>query len=167
MRCGHSAGEATRGAYRTVTQAADDLYEDILPAVQATIGALENFNSAINHITAITINATNLLRLCEVEHPIDSQNMMVEGLEQAEKSLRDGVDILRAKRNAAEADRELSGDNEQRVITAYERAIVNLSGLHDAAVDFRWAIMEHDADSEQPVGSVTNSAEALINSVLN
>ena len=167
MNCGHGVGEATKGAYRTVIQTADDLHEDILPTVNATIQTLERFNSAMTHITAMTINATDLLRVCTVEGHIDPRDEMVEGLETAEKNLRDGVDILRGKRRAAEADPGLNGDNERRVINAYDRAIVTLSGLHDAAVDFRWVIMEHDADIEQPDGVAISSPEEVIRSALN
>ena len=167
MRCGHGVGEATRGAYNTVRQTAEDLYADILPAVKATVDTLDKFNAAITHITVITVSATNLLRVCDVERPVDPRHEMVEGLEQAEGSLRDGVEILRKKRGAAEADHKLLGDNERRVISAYERAIVTLSGLHDAVVDFRWVIMEHDADLESPVGPPTDSPRELLRSALN
>ena len=166
MRCGHGVGEATRGAYNTVKQTAEDLYADILPAVEATVDALDKFNAAFTHITALTITTTNLLRECDVDHPVDPSHEMVEGLEDAEKSLRDGVEILRQKRSVAEADHNLLGDNERRVISAYERAIVTLSGLHDAVVDFRWVIMEHDADIERAEGDVMYSPEDVIRSAL-
>ena len=167
MNCGHGVGEAAKGAYRTVVQTADDLYEDILPTVNATINTLERFNSAMTHITAMIINATNLLRECDVDGNIDTEDKMVKGLEGAEESLRGGVEILRAKRRAAEAAAELDGENEFRVINAYDHAIVTLGGLHDAAVDFRWVIMEHDSDNEQPEGEAMSSPEEVIRSALN
>jgi hypothetical protein len=166
MRCGHGIGEATRGAYNTVKQTAEDLYADILPAVEATVDALDKFNAAFTHITVLTITTTNLLRECEVDHAVDTKHEMVEGLEDAEKSLRDGVEILRKKRGIAEADHDLLGENERRVISACERAIVTLSGLHDAVVDFRWAIMEHDADIEQADGAVMGTPKDVIRSAL-
>jgi hypothetical protein len=167
MQCGHGVGEATRGAYNTVRRTAEDLYVDILPAVKATVDALDKFNAAITHITVITVSATNLLRVCDIERPVDPRNEMVEGLEQAEGSLRAGVEILRKKRGAAEADHKLLGDDERQVLSAYERAIVTLSGLHDAVVEFRWVIMEHDADLESPVGPATDSPREILRSALN
>ena len=162
MKCGHGVSEAAKGAYATVTITAFDLYEDILPVVEATVDALSKFGRAVTHITYITISTTNLLNECELENPIDSDNTMTEGLEEAEDNLRGGVEILRKKRAAAETDGGLKGDNERRVISSYERAIVALEGLHDAVVDFRWAILEHDSNLEQPTGNQTESSDELL-----
>ena len=87
---------------------------------------------------------------------------MTEGVEDAEQGLRDDVDILRRKRAAAEADVAPHGENEHRVVSAYERAVVALEGLHDAVVEFRWAIMEHDANLENPTGESASSAANII-----
>jgi len=162
MRCGHGVSEAARGAYATVTSTTHDLYEDILPAVESTVDALTRLHSAFTHITYITISTTNLLNECELDTALDPHNEMAEGLEDAENSLRDAVDILRARRAAAEADTSLAGPNERKVISAYERAVVAVEGLHDAVVDFRWAILEHDANLEQTSDEQADSATAII-----
>ena len=162
MLCGHGVGAAAKGIYATVTQTADDLYEDILPPVEATVDALDKFNGAMAHITSMVINVTNLLRECELAELIDPKDEMADGLERAEEGLRGGIDILRQKRSSAETDPMLQGDNERRVVSAYERAIVTLGGLHDAAIDFRWAIMERDANLESPEDTVFTSASDLI-----
>jgi hypothetical protein len=162
MKCGHGVSEAARGAYATVTSTAYGLYEDILPAVESTVDALTKLHNAFTHITYITISTTNLLNECELETALDSHNEMSEGLEVAEQSLRDAVDILRVKRAAAEADTALGGENERKVISAYERAAVAVEGLHDAVVDFRWAILEHDANLEQPTVEQASSAATII-----
>jgi hypothetical protein len=162
MRCGHGVSEAARGAYATVTSTAHDLFEDILPAVESTVETLAKLHNALTHITYITISTTNLLKECELEKALDADNEMTEGLEDAEQGLRDAVDILRRKRAAAEADVVLNGENKRRVVSAYERAVVALEGLHDAVVEFRWAIMEHDANLENPTGESASSAANII-----
>ena len=48
------------------------------------------------------------------------------------------------------------------MVSAYERAVVALEGLHDAVVEFRWAIMEHDANLENPTGESASSAANII-----
>ena len=111
MRCGHGVSEAARGAYATVTSTTQDLYEDILPAVESTVDALAKLHRAFTHITYVTISTTNLLNERELETALDPQNEMAEGLEDAEQSLRDAVDILRTRRAAAEADITLKGNN--------------------------------------------------------
>jgi len=161
MRCGHGVSEAARGAYATVTSTAHDLFEDIPPAVESTVDALAKLHNALTHITYITISTTNLLKECELEKALDADNEMSEGLEDAEQGLRDAVDILRRKRAIAE-DVALNGENERRVVSAYERAVVALEGLHDAVVEFRWAIMEHDANLENPTGESASSAANII-----
>lgn len=166
MRCGHGVSEAARGAYATVTSTAHNLFEDILPAVESTVDALTRLHNALTHITYITISTTNLLKECELEKALDADNEMSEGLEDAEQGLRDAVDFLRRKRAAAEADVVLdvvlNGENKRRVVSAYERAVVALEGLHDAVVEFRWAIMEHDANLENPTGESASSAANII-----
>jgi hypothetical protein len=162
MRCGHGVNEAARGAYATVTSTAHDLFEDILPAVESTVDALAKLHSTLTHITYITISTTNLLKDCELEKALDPDNEMMQGLEDAEHGLRDAVDILRRKRAAAEADVALLGENERRVVSAYERAVVALEGLHDAVVEFRWAIMDHDANLEHPTGESASTAANII-----
>jgi len=161
MLCGRGVGAAAKGIYATVTQTADDLYEDILPPVEATVDALDKFNGAMAHITSMVINVTNLLRECELAEPIDPKDEMADGLERAEQGLRGGIDILRQKRSSAETDLLLQGDNERKVVSAYDLAIVALGGLHDASIDFRWAIMEGDASLESPEDTVSTSASDL------
>lgn len=161
MRCGHGVGVATKGAYATVTTTADDIFEEMLPKVKATVEVLSKLNSALTHITYITINTTNLLKECVLEEALDPNNKMIEGLEQAEESLRGAADILRKKRALAESDNSLNGNYERKVISAFERAVVTVEGLHDAVVDFRWAILEHDAGLEQPTGNPVDSSEIL------
>ena len=160
--CGHGIGEAAKGIYASVTQTADDLYEDILPAVNSTVDTLDKFHSAMTYMTLMVVNVTELLRECELDTLIDPGFTMIEGLEHAEKGLRGGIDILREKRGFAETDVDLQGDNETRVIGAYDRAIVALGGLHDATIDFRWAIMERDANLESPSHTTSSSVVDLV-----
>ena len=42
-----------------------------------------------------------------------------------------------------------------------EEAIVALQKQHDKLVDLRWAIMEHDADLDEPVGKAYDNVEDL------
>lgn len=43
-----------------------------------------------------------------------------------------------------------------------EEAIAALQKLHDALVDLRWAVLEHDADLEKPEGGAFDSVEDLV-----
>ena len=43
-----------------------------------------------------------------------------------------------------------------------EEAIVTLQKLHDAMVDLRWAVLEHDADLEESEGEAIDNVDDLI-----
>ena len=43
-----------------------------------------------------------------------------------------------------------------------EEAIVALQKLHDALVDLRWAVLEHDADLEEPEGKACGNVDDAI-----
>ncbi len=43
-----------------------------------------------------------------------------------------------------------------------EEAIGALQKLHDALVDLRWAVIEHDADLEKPEGEAFDNVESLV-----
>ena len=52
-------------------------------------------------------------------------------------------------------------EHAEEVFVSYEDAIGALQQLHDAMVDLRWAVLEHDADLEEPKGKAFDNVEDL------
>ena len=56
----------------------------------------------------------------------------------------------------------LPAEHAEEVSERNEEAIVALQKLHDALVDLRWAVIEHDADLEEPEDKAFDNVDDLI-----
>ena len=56
----------------------------------------------------------------------------------------------------------ISSEHAEDVSVSNEEAIGALEKLHDAMVDLRWAVLEHDADVEEPEGQAFDNVEDLV-----
>ena len=56
----------------------------------------------------------------------------------------------------------MSAEHVEDVSEGNKEAIVALQKLHDSMVDLRWAIIEHDADLEEPEGEAFDNVEGLV-----
>jgi hypothetical protein len=56
----------------------------------------------------------------------------------------------------------LPAEHAEEMSERSEDAIVALQKLHDALVDLRWAVLEHDADLEEPEGEAIDNVDDLI-----
>ena len=56
----------------------------------------------------------------------------------------------------------MSTDHAEDVFVSNEEAVGTLQKLHDAMVDLRWAVIEHDADLEEPEGQAFDNVEDLV-----
>ena len=56
----------------------------------------------------------------------------------------------------------IAAEHAEDVSVSNEEAIGALQKLHDALVDLRWAVIEHDADLEEPEGKAFDNVEELV-----
>ena len=56
----------------------------------------------------------------------------------------------------------LPAEHAEEMSERSEEAIIVLQKLHDALVDLRWAVLEHDADLEAPKGKAFDNVDDLI-----
>ena len=56
----------------------------------------------------------------------------------------------------------LPAEHAEEMSERSEEAIVALQKLHDALVDLRWAVLEHDADLEEPEGTTFDKVDDVI-----
>lgn len=56
----------------------------------------------------------------------------------------------------------LPAEHAEEMSARSEEAIAALQKLHDALVDLRWAVLEHDADLEEPEGKTFGNVDDVI-----
>lgn len=110
---------------------------------------------------AMAHKLTDFIKSCDRRAEIDSDDAISKCILEAEKSVRDLVEYLSHKRQAAVDDPELTGRHETTVVSEYNQAIEKYSELHDAMLDLRWAIMEHDADLSKVSRDYTDIEELI------
>lgn len=72
------------------------------------------------------------------------------------------INILKARMGRAYEDKQLKGEHLEAVVSSHALTIEKVGALHDALVELRWAILEHDATLEKPEQEAVDSAEGLI-----
>lgn len=144
-RCGHHVqhlSSLTQG----VTTHAHAASLELLKAVDMTVEALAALQSQGREALALARGCADAVKQCEPESVIDPEFVRCKEIETAEQALAVERETLRLKLAAARDDDRLRGDHEDSVVTEYEGAIEVCEALHDALVDLRWAVLEHDAD---------------------
>lgn len=98
---------------------------------------------------------------------LDASGAIARQLEETERGVRDeAIPMLTAKRDAAYADPLLRGEYCDGIVSAYEELISIMERFYDTTVKLRWAVMEHDADLEEPIGGVFDSPVDLVRSIV-
>jgi hypothetical protein len=133
----------------------------LLRAIDKTVDWLCDLQRKAASDISITNKIISVIISCEPETEIDPDDSICEALENWEKVLKETIDILKAKLLSARHDPELQGEREENVVCEYDNTIKTFSDLHDAVVNLRWAIMEHDADLSPVTGSFTNPNDLI------
>lgn len=146
---------------KSISDAANTTSLELLQAVEVTVDALCDLQRRMRDHPTKVINLTEEVR-ARGDTVLDRDGAIADLMEETEKALKLGVAILRAQMSSAYRDPALRGDNEDAVVSEYEAAIALLTDLHNAMVELRWAVLEHDADLEVPSDQVFQSHEALM-----
>ena len=153
---------------------------DILKISSQLVGAsgfvdlhlLDDIENTVDNLRAIEhllkehleLAQHTLAAVSEYEHVIDKTGDRVTALEAGEKKLVRTIDEFRRMRLAVIDASELTGRHQNDVVVAYERVIRVGADLHNTSVEMRWAVMEHDANLDDPAGfsKLFDNAEDLI-----
>jgi len=79
----------------------------------------------------------------------------------AEKAVKEAIAALQEFDGALD-ESMLSSEDAAEVSEGNGEAIAALQRLHDLMVDLRWAIVEHDANFEEPEDKTFNNVEDLV-----
>jgi len=118
----------------------------LLKAIDETVGWLSAIQKEVEGFLGKAHKFTEFIKSCDRKAEIDRDDEISACILLAEKNVRGLVEFLSRKRQAALDDPGLTGSHEKTVVSEYNQTIEKYSELHDAMLDLRWAIMEHDAD---------------------
>ena len=95
------------------------------------------------------------------DHRIDPYGSLDSLAASAEDLVKEAISVLRGFDDVPEGssvptdDAEMKSGGNNDVISSLER-------LHDTMVDLRWAVLEHDADMEEPEGKVFENVQDFL-----
>ena len=95
------------------------------------------------------------------DQPIDPNGKLASMSASAEKAVREAIAALQEFDGALD-EPMLSSEDAAEVSEGNSEAIAALQRLHDLMVDLRWAIVEHDANFEEPEDKTFNNVEDLV-----
>ena len=95
------------------------------------------------------------------EEPLDPTDSLASLAASAEVSVKKAISALRGLDHAFEGS-AFSGEHVEAMSDSSQDAVHALERLHDAMVDLRWAIIEHDADLEEPEDKAFETVEELV-----
>lgn len=133
---------------------------------------LKAINSTIDWLVALQRHArvdieyaermVAAVKECQREPAIDENGEIVDGFRRAERVLTELHETLKRKCEAAARAKELDADDKAAVVGEYRTSIAAIADLHNGFVDLRWAILEHDADTEKDTGERFGSVEEML-----
>jgi len=134
----------------------------LLKAIDETVDALAAEQRSIAGLISVSHMIRESLRACAHKEQIDPEGEVLEKLENAETSMQKYVVVLEKNKSAAYADPELHDPHEGDVVREYDLTVGLLKEFHDAFVDMRWALLEHDANLTRDTASFDNAEDAIV-----
>lgn len=131
----------------------------LLKAIEQTVDWLVWVQNRAKADAAFAAKAADHLKKCERVKPIDEDGTLCALFEEVESGLQGLHQLLIDKRDLARRAPELEGDHKTAVVDEYIGAVASVADLHNLMMDLRWALGEHDADLEQPLGPAISSSE--------
>ena len=148
------------------------IYEKVEADSQFTLYYLRAVDAVINVATDVRNNAATaalaidqfLARLAEpagYDEPIDPTHKLAALSASGEATVKKVISAIHEMDGAWEGS-SISPEHAEDVSVSNKETIGALEKLHDAMVDLRWAVLEHDADVEEPEGQAFDNVEDLV-----
>lgn len=132
-----------------------------LRKVDTVIDAVTNLrNNAQITEQVISEGLKQIEKSGDSEIPIDPKQSFASISISAESVVKKTINALKGiEKNAMNS--EFTASDADTMVESSQEAIGALERLHDSMVDLRWAIMEHDADLEEPESETFEKIENL------
>ena len=162
MYCSSKAfHQQINGLCQSTESVADTVNLGLLKAINDTVDSLAQDRKTVIGLTNAIIGLTQSIDGCSGV-ALDPEGAICDELDVSEGALNSVISQLGRKRLSALRAPELKNHHEHAVVDAYDQSVQAFIELHDAIVDLRWAVMEHDADLEQPTGEPVNNVTDLV-----
>ena len=148
------------------------IYGKVVADSQFSLHYLRAVNAAINVATIVRNNAETSEKACTqilalladsggFKKPIDSAGNLASASVSAETTVKETIRAFQDLDGVLDGS-TIAAEHAEDVSVSNEEAIGALQKLHDALVDLRWAVIEHDADLEEPEGKAFDNVEDLV-----
>ena len=149
----------------------DVIYQKVVADSQFSLHYLRIVDAVVDGATNLRNNAETsesaIMQVLAVlqnggfEKPLDPTGALASLAVSAEAVVKEAISALREHDDALEGP-AFSGEHVEAMSDSSQGAIHALERLHDAMVDLRWAIVEHDADLEEPEDKAFETVEELV-----
>lgn len=149
--------------------------EPIYKKVEADSRFSLYYLKVVDEVVTVTINLRNSAETSEkvikqiiarivgsnFSKPLDPDGELASLATSAESLVREVIAAVRELSDAVDKS-VFSTDDSEEISVVSEEAIIALQLLHDAMIDLRWTVLEHDADLEEPEGQVFDNVKDLV-----
>ncbi|MEJ2687935.1 MAG: hypothetical protein P8124_12180 [Gammaproteobacteria bacterium] len=146
-------------------EAEDTSSLELLQAVEGALSWLPRLRRKFRAFQHSAVGIAGTIAECERKQPLDPEGVLVRALNETEQRMQALIAEYVALKESAENDPELRGDHEELVVSEFVQTIETMVAFHNALVELRWAVLEHDADTEEHEPEAFESVEDLLESL--
>lgn len=150
----------------------DIIYQKVQSDSKFSLYYLRSVDNAINAVTVLRNTAETTERAIKkilrdlalpggYNRQIDPNGSLESSAASAEASVKETISVLRELDGVLEGT-SIPTDDAEMMSGGNSEAISALERLHDTMVDLRWAVLEHDADMEEPEGKVFENVQDFL-----
>lgn len=150
----------------------DIIYQKVQTDSKFSLHYLRSVDNVINAATVLRNTAETTERAIKkilgdlalsggYNRQIDPNGSLESSAASAEASVKEAISVLRGFDDVLEGS-SIPTDDAEMMCGGNNEAISSLQSLHDTMVDLRWAVLEHDADMEEPEGQVFENVQDFV-----
>ena len=132
---------------------------ELLRAIEQTVDMLASDERLLEEVTHALQKVTEEIEALEVKLP--EMDKHIDQFERSAEFLANHVKILFTKRGATIESPHLTGENQELIVMAYDRAIEGIKRTLEASECMKWALMENQADHDETIGTA-DTVEELV-----
>jgi len=160
----HIEQDAGRIAHESFSAAETSI--ELLNNIERTVDSLSMAQRTFESLGREIYTLAGNVQAISSGSTFDPNGEVVDCFEKAETETAQYVEVLEARKDSTKEDPQLRGDHEDNIVMEFERTIDRVLNCHNALIELRWALLEHDADLDEPSAEGPfDDADVLIQSL--